>query len=61
MSLRGEMTEHNKKLAIAAKKAGVIHHANFQDAGYMGLYGNLRQKDIHARKKLSPTESDRNN
>lgn len=56
VSLRGEMTVHNKKLAKAAKEAGVVHHANFQDAGYMGLYGNLRQKDIHVRKKLKPKE-----
>jgi DNA-damage-inducible protein D len=54
--LRGEMTEHNKKLIKAAKQAGVTNYANFQDAGYMGLYGNLRQKDIHARKKLKPQE-----
>jgi len=51
--LRGEMTEHNKKLASAAKSAGVFNYANFQDAGYMGLYGGLRQKDIHSRKKLN--------
>jgi DNA-damage-inducible protein D len=56
VALRGEMALHNKKLAKAATKAGVIHHANFQDAGYMGLYGNLRQKDIHKRKKLKPNE-----
>ena len=55
--LRGEMTEHNKKLASAAKSAGVFNYANFQDAGYMGLYGGLRQKDIHARKKLNDKQS----
>lgn len=31
VALRGEMTVHNKKLAKAAQKAGVVHHANFQD------------------------------
>jgi len=56
LTLRGEMTEHNKKLIKAAKEAGVTNYANFQDSGYMGLYGNLRQKDIHALKKLKPKE-----
>ena len=55
--LRGEMKEHNKELAQAAKAAGVINHANFQDFGYMGLYGGLRQKDIHTKKKLSKSEA----
>ncbi|MCK9352389.1 MAG: DNA damage-inducible protein D [Candidatus Paceibacterota bacterium] len=54
--LRGEMTEHNKKLASAAKSAGVTNYANFQDFGYMGLYGGLRQKDIHQKKKLKEKE-----
>jgi len=56
ISMRNEMTEHNKKLAKAAKKAGVVHYGTFQDAGYMGLYGNMKQKDIHAKKKLKPQE-----
>lgn len=55
--LRGEMKEHNKKLASAAKSAGVTNYANFQDAGYMGLYGGLRQKDVHEKKKLKEKES----
>src|SRR3989344_2893526 len=42
LHLRGEMKEHNKNLAKAAKEAGVINYANFQDFGYMGLYGGLR-------------------
>jgi DNA-damage-inducible protein D len=50
--LREEMKEHNKNLASAAKNAGVTNYAGFQDAGYMGLYGGLRQKDIKDRKKL---------
>jgi len=54
--LRGEMSERNKKLAKAAHGAGVINHANFQDFGYMGLYGGLRQRDIHVKKKLKPNE-----
>jgi DNA-damage-inducible protein D len=55
--LRDEMKEHNKKLAKAAKDAGVINYASFQDYGYMGLYGGLRQKDIHTRKKLKKNEA----
>lgn len=54
--LRGEMTNHNKKLARAAKNAGVTNYANFQDHGYQGLYGGLRQKDIHTKKELKPKE-----
>jgi DNA-damage-inducible protein D len=50
--LRGEMKEQNKNLAKAAKEAGVINHANFQDYGYMGLYGGMRQRDIKAKKNL---------
>lgn len=55
--LRDEMKTHNKLLAKAAKGAGVINHANFQDYGYMGLYGNMRQKDIHDRKKLQKNQA----
>ena len=51
--LRDEMREHNKHLASAAKEAGVTNYASFQDYGYMGLYGGLRQKDIKAKKRLS--------
>lgn len=55
--LREEMKEHNKKLAKAAKKAGVVHYATFQDYGYVGLYGGLRHQDIHAKKKLQKNDS----
>lgn len=54
--LRGEMKVHNSNLFKAAKKAGVFNYGNFQDYGYMGLYGGLRQKDIHQRKKLKKNE-----
>jgi DNA-damage-inducible protein D len=54
--LRGEMKVHNLNLAKAAKKAGVFNYGNFQDFGYMGLYGGLRQKDIHTRKRLKKNE-----
>lgn len=55
--LRDEMKGHNKNLVKAAKEAGVINYANFQDYSYMGLYGGLRQKDIHARKRLREKEA----
>lgn len=55
--LRNEMKEHNKKLSSAAKSAGVYNYADFQDAGYIGLYGGLRQKDIHSRKKLTEKQN----
>lgn len=57
VQLRDDMKTHNKQLAHAAKEAGVINYANFQDFGYMGLYGNLRQKDIHAKKNLKKNEA----
>lgn len=50
--LREEMKGRNKDLASAAKTAGVTNYSGFQDAGYIGLYGGLRQKDIKDRKKL---------
>lgn len=55
--LREEIKQHNKKLASAAKAAGVTNYATFQDFGYMGLYGGLRQKDIHKKKLLKPKET----
>ena len=54
--LREEMKTHNKTLAKSAQEAGVVDYAVFQDYGYMGLYGGLRQKDIHTKKKLKPSE-----
>lgn len=48
--LREEMRRHNVQLADAAKDAGVIRsvdYAIFQNHGYMGLYGGLKQDDIH--------------
>ena len=55
--LRDEMKEHNKNLASTAKRAGVTNYANFQDYGYMGLYGGLRQKDIKNKKGLTDKNS----
>ncbi len=57
--LREEMRRHNAQLADAAKNAGVIEpldYAIFQNHGYMGLYGGLKQEDIHRRKKLKKSQ-----
>ena len=56
VSFRDEITYRNKSLSQAAKKAGVVNYSQFNDFGYMGLYGGMRQKDIHAKKKLKPNE-----
>lgn len=56
---RSGMAIFNSQLAQAAQQAGVIEpsdFATFQDHGYMGLYGGLRENDIHARKKLQPRD-----
>lgn len=52
---RSEMAIFNAKLAEAAQMAGVISptdFSTFQDHGYRGLYGGLRENDIHAHKQL---------
>jgi DNA-damage-inducible protein D len=57
--LREEMRQHNMKLADAARDAGVIEpmdYAIFQNHGYMGLYGGLKQEDIHRRKGLKKSQ-----
>ncbi len=59
LMLRVELKLHNLKLADAAKDAGVIEpldYAIFQNHGYMGLYGGLGAKDIHARKSLKKSQ-----
>lgn len=58
--LRKEMAEHNKQLADAAKKAGVIkpwEYAVFQNHGYMGLYNGLGAKEIHTQKGLKKSQN----
>jgi hypothetical protein len=54
--LRSQMTIFNRQLAETARLAGVIvpgDFATFTDHGYMGLYGGLREDDIHTRKGLA--------
>lgn len=58
--LRKEMAEHNKKLADAARDAGVIQpweYAVFQNHGYMGLYNGLGAKETHHKKGLMKSEN----
>jgi DNA-damage-inducible protein D len=53
------LRDHNKRLVDTAKAAGVetnLDYAVFQNFGYMGLYGGLTAKEIHARKKLKPSQ-----
>jgi len=57
--IRGQLTLSNRQLAETARHAGVIttnDFAIFQDHGYMGLYGDLKARDIHARKGLKPKQ-----
>ena len=59
LSVRNELKKHNKSLADAARMAGVLEpkdYAIFQDMGYQGLYGGLKQKDIHERKGLKKSQ-----
>src|SRR5438445_5867820 len=53
--LRSMLATFNVRLAEAAQQAGVIEptdFATFYDYGYIGLYGGLRENDIHTRKGL---------
>ncbi len=53
--IRGDIKQWNQMLLEAAHNAGVItnkEYAEFQNAGYMGLYGGLTVDDIHEIKKV---------
>ena len=59
LSIRGELTKHNKSLAEAAQNAGItssLDYAIFQNMGYQDLYGGLTAKDIHQRKGLKKSQ-----
>jgi len=59
VTIREELRTHNRELADAAKDAGVIEpidYGIFQNYGYMGLYGGLKAKDIHSKKKLKESQ-----
>jgi len=56
---RAMLATFNTRLAEAAQLAGVIEprdFSTFYDSGYMGLYGGLRENDIHRRKDLEPQQ-----
>lgn len=57
--IRGDIKQWNQMLVEAAHNAGVIsneEYAEFQNAGYMGLYGGLTVEDIHRKKDLKDNE-----
>ena len=57
--IRGDIKQWNQMLAETAHQAGVItdeEFAQFQNAGYMGLYGGETVQNIHIRKRLSPKQ-----
>ncbi|MDR0883245.1 MAG: DNA damage-inducible protein D [Oscillospiraceae bacterium] len=57
--IRGDIKQWNQMLAEAAHEAGIItdkEFAEFQNAGYMGLYGGLKVADIHKRKGLKRSD-----
>ncbi len=53
--IRGQVTEHNKKLFSTAKKAGVTKFGSFNDAGYKGLYG-MNLAEIENKKQIKKGE-----
>ena len=57
--IRGDIKQWNQMLLEVAHNSGVItnqEYAEFQNAGYMGLYGGLTVEDIHTKKKLKENE-----
>lgn len=56
LRLRDRVKDANRNLNAAAHEAGVIGYARFHDAGYMGLYGGLRNAEIKAKKGISAKE-----
>ena len=56
VDLRLRTIMNNKRLAGAAKKAGVIHYGLFQDAGYRGFYGGMGITDVKRHKGIAQGE-----
>ncbi|HWG69583.1 MAG TPA: DNA damage-inducible protein D [Steroidobacteraceae bacterium] len=56
LELRDRVKIAGKALNEAAKVAGVQNYALFADAGYRGLYGDLRLKEIKQRKKIAEND-----
>ena len=46
VTVRAEVSEHERSLSGVAKKAGVINYAFFQNAGYRGLYNRLLNRHL---------------
>lgn len=58
--LRQEVAAHNKKLAAAARRAGIQDgddFRNFQNQGYKGLYGGLSARMIREVRRLNDGEN----
>ncbi len=53
--IRGEVSDHNKKLSKTAKKAGVSNFGLFNCAGYEGLYG-MPLKEVERKKGIKKGE-----
>jgi len=53
--IRGEVTDHNKKLFKTAKQAGVTNFGLFTNAGYRGLYG-MPLSEIERKKGIKKRE-----
>lgn len=58
LELRESISEFNKALAEAARRAGVLsaNFGRFNDAGYKGLYGGLGVEDLKTKKGISQKE-----
>jgi DNA-damage-inducible protein D len=57
--IRGDIKQWNQMLAETAHDAGVITNeefAEFQNSGYMGLYGGMTVDEIHRKKSLAVRE-----
>lgn len=53
--LRNQISRHNKRLAEAARRAGIEQpeeFSTFQNQGYIGLYGGLDREQLHKKKGL---------
>jgi DNA-damage-inducible protein D len=55
LELRMRLADNNRKLAGAAKQAGVVRYPIFQDAGYRGMYG-MGLADVKAIKRIDASE-----
>jgi DNA-damage-inducible protein D len=53
--IRGQVSDHNKKLFKTAKEAGVSKFGLFNDAGYQGLYG-ASLSDVERRRGIKRGE-----